>query len=50
MTALIIEDEKSLSHEIEIFLTKEGYNCDVAFSGKAAAEKIFSGEELMIMR
>ncbi|MEO8148114.1 MAG: response regulator transcription factor [Bacteroidia bacterium] len=41
MTALIIEDEKSLSHEIEIFLTKQGYNCDVAFTGKAAAEKIF---------
>ena len=41
MNVLIIEDEKSLSHEIEIFLTKQGYNCDVAFNGKSASEKIF---------
>lgn len=41
MTVLIVEDEKSLSHEIEIFLTKGGYNCDVAFTGKSASEKIF---------
>ena len=38
---LIVEDEKSLSHEVEIFLTKQGYNCDVAFTGKSASEKIF---------
>jgi DNA-binding response OmpR family regulator len=30
MNTLIVEDEKSLSHEIEIFLTREGFNCDVA--------------------
>jgi DNA-binding response OmpR family regulator len=41
MTVLIVEDEKSLSHEIEIFLTKEGYHCDVAFTGASASEKIF---------
>lgn len=41
MNVLIVEDEKGLSHEIEIFLTKQGYNCDVAFSGKSASEKIF---------
>ena len=41
MNVLIVEDEKSLSHEIEIFLTKQGYNCDVAFNGKSASEKIF---------
>lgn len=41
MNVLIIEDEKSLSHEVEIFLTKQGYNCDVAFNGKSASEKIF---------
>jgi DNA-binding response OmpR family regulator len=41
MTVLIVEDEKSLSHEIEIFLTKEGYHCDVAFNGASASEKIF---------
>jgi DNA-binding response OmpR family regulator len=41
MNVLIVEDEKSLSHELEIFLTKQGYNCDVAFNGKSASEKIF---------
>ena len=41
MNVLIVEDEKSLSHEVEIFLTKQGYNCDVAFNGKSASEKIF---------
>ena len=41
MTVLIVEDEKSLSHEIEIFLTKESFHCDVAFSGAIASKKIF---------
>lgn len=41
MNVLIVEDEKSLSHEIEIFLTTEGYQCDVAFTGKSASEKIY---------
>lgn len=41
MNVLIVEDEKSLSHEIEIFLTQEGYQCDVAFTGKSASEKIY---------
>jgi DNA-binding response OmpR family regulator len=41
MNVLIVEDEKSLSHEIEIFLTKQGFSCDVAFNGKSASEKIF---------
>jgi DNA-binding response OmpR family regulator len=41
MNVLIVEDEKSLSHEIEIFLTKQNYHCDVAFNGKSASEKIF---------
>ncbi len=39
MNVLIVEDEKSLSHEIEIFLTKQGYNCDVAFNGKVHLKK-----------
>lgn len=30
MNVLIIEDERSLSHEIEIYLTKQGFHCDVA--------------------
>jgi len=41
MNVLIVEDERQLSHEIEIFLTKQGYQCDVAFSGKSASEKIY---------
>lgn len=41
MNTLIVEDEKSLSHEMEIFLTREGFNCDVAFTGKSASEKIY---------
>ena len=41
MNVLIVEDEKSLSHEIEIFLTGQGYQCDVAFNGKSASEKIY---------
>lgn len=41
MNVLIVEDEKSLSHEIEIFLTKQNFHCDVAFTGKSASEKIF---------
>src|SRR5436190_14860303 len=41
MNELILEDKRQLSHEIEIFLTKEGYHCDVAFTGKAASEKIY---------
>lgn len=40
MTVLIVEDERSLSHEIEIFLTKEGYHCDAAFSGAIALQRI----------
>ena len=35
MNVLIVEDEKSLSHELEIYLTKQNFHCDVAFSGKA---------------
>jgi len=41
MNVLIVEDEKSLSHEMEIFLTQQGYHCDVAFNGKSASEKVF---------
>jgi len=41
MNVLIVEDERQLSHEVEIFLSKQGYQCDVAFTGKSASEKIF---------
>lgn len=41
MNVLIVEDERQLSHEIEIFLTKQGFHCDVAFTGKSASEKLY---------
>jgi DNA-binding response OmpR family regulator len=41
MNVLIVEDEKGLSNEMEIYLTKQGFNCDVAFNGKSASERIF---------
>lgn len=41
MNVLIVEDEKGLSNEMEIYLTKQGFNCDVAFTGKSASEKVF---------
>jgi DNA-binding response OmpR family regulator len=40
MNVLIVEDERSLSHEMEIYLTRQNFNCDVAFNGKTAADKI----------
>jgi DNA-binding response OmpR family regulator len=41
MNVLIVEDERSLSHEIEIYLSKQGFHCDVAFTGLKAGEMIF---------
>ena len=40
MNVLIVEDEKSLSEEVQLFLRKEGYICDQAFNGNDASEKI----------
>jgi DNA-binding response OmpR family regulator len=40
MNVLIVEDEKSLSQEIEAFLKKEHFLCDTAFTGEDASEKI----------
>lgn len=41
MNILIVEDEKSLANEMQTFLKKEGYVCDVAHTGKDASEKIY---------
>lgn len=41
MNILIVEDERGLSREVDNFLTKEGYICDVSFTGKDASEKIY---------
>jgi DNA-binding response OmpR family regulator len=40
MNVLIVEDEKSLAREIATYLKKEGFLCDVAFTGADASEKI----------
>jgi two-component system OmpR family response regulator len=40
MNVLIIEDEKALAHELEIFLTNYNYICEVCFDGRSASEKI----------
>jgi DNA-binding response OmpR family regulator len=40
MNVLIIEDEKGLADELEIFLTKYNYVCEVCFNGASASEKI----------
>ena len=41
MKVLIVEDERSFARELETFLTKEGYQCEVAYNGSEASEKIF---------
>ncbi len=40
MNVLIVEDEKSLSDEIAVFLRSESSLCEQAFSGREASEKI----------
>jgi len=40
MNVLIIEDEKGLADELEIFLNNCNYVCEVCFNGTAASEKI----------
>jgi DNA-binding response OmpR family regulator len=41
MKVLIVEDEKGLAEEIESFLKKEHFVCDVAATGEEASEKLF---------
>ncbi len=40
MNVLVIEDEKALAHEVEVFLTNCNYKCEVCLTGKSASEKI----------
>jgi len=40
MNVLIVEDEKALAAELEIFLTNYNYLCEVCFNGVSASEKI----------
>src|ERR1700754_5332202 len=40
MNVLIVEDEKALTAELEIFLTNSNYICEVCFDGRSASEKI----------
>ena len=40
MNILIVEDEKSLAHEIAEFLRSENFLCETVSTGKEASEKI----------
>lgn len=40
MNVLIVEDEKSLARELEIFLTNGNYICEISHDGKSASQKI----------
>jgi DNA-binding response OmpR family regulator len=40
MNVLIVEDEKALAQEMELFLTKNNYLCDISYTGNSASEKI----------
>jgi two-component system OmpR family response regulator len=40
MNVLIVEDEKALTNELEIFLSNSNYICEVCFDGVSASEKI----------
>jgi DNA-binding response OmpR family regulator len=40
MNVLIIEDERALAEELEIFLTNYNYVCEICYNGRSASEKI----------
>ena len=40
MNVLIVEDEKALTVEMELFLTGNNYICETCFDGQSASEKI----------
>ena len=40
MNVLIIEDEKALAAELEIFLNNQNYICEVCYNGASGSEKI----------
>lgn len=40
MNVLIIEDEKALAEELEIFLTNYNYICEICYNGTTASERI----------
>ncbi|MFD0766281.1 response regulator transcription factor [Mucilaginibacter lutimaris] len=40
MNILIVEDEKALAHELELFLVKNNYICEICYNGATASEKL----------
>jgi DNA-binding response OmpR family regulator len=40
MNVLIIEDEKALARELEIFLANNNYICEICYDGRSASEKV----------
>ena len=41
MNVLIVEDEPAIASEMALFLRKEGFICDMAYTGRQASEQIF---------
>lgn len=44
MNVLIVEDEKALNRELEIFLVNNNYICEVCWEGATASEKIATNQ------
>ena len=44
MNVLIVEDEKALSSELEIFLSGNNFLCETCFDGTSASEKIATNQ------
>jgi len=44
MNVLIVEDEKALAHELEIFLSGSNFLCETCYDGVSASEKIATNQ------
>ncbi len=44
MNVLIVEDEKTLASELQIFLTGNNYLCETCYNGQSASEKIATNQ------
>ena len=49
MYVLIVEDEISLATELKNYLEKEGFSCDMAYTGRIASDKLFSNSYDLIL-
>ena len=44
MNVLIVEDEKALASELQIFLTGNNFLCEICYDGRSASEKIATNQ------